>query len=516
MPSESQKTVCLINPPLFYRSDTATTIHASPPLGLAYLAAHLEKEYNVVVVDGHGEKLDSLTPFASEEGLFLCGLTLEEIIGQIPKDPLVIGISCMFTSVWGLHKLLINKIRKLHPKVPIILGGENITAIYQNALIELNDPNIYCVLGEGEVTLKELCDFFRSSKLAQKSVESIDGIAYLDFKGEVTSSRRRRIKNLDELNWPAWKYFPMESYISRGISYLNKRTIPMLTSRGCPYRCKFCSAPNTWGAETYLRSPEDIVDEIQYYVKIYNVEHIEFMDLVGVVSKKWTLKLCQLLIERRPGVTISFAPGTRSEILDYETLLALKQAKIIRILYAPDSGSSEEAKKIKKFVNFKKLTKSLRTCIKLGIPSRVVTIIGFPGQTYRELLKSLSFSLKCVFLGANDVFINNFVPYSGSEFYDELKETRPEYQLQNFSSFSVGRVDSMSENIPSWVLSLTRTSMMSFFIGLQYLLRPWRIYQSIVRLSSGKPITLTENYIYLKMTYKTNFNFINKKIAYDI
>jgi radical SAM superfamily enzyme YgiQ (UPF0313 family) len=406
-------------------------------------------------------------------------------------------------------------IRKKFPRTPIILGGEHITAVFEEALLSMNDPLILCVLGEGENTLKDLALFY-DNKGPQNvtGLGDIQGVAFLESSQKVRSSRRDRIKKLDEILWPAWHLFPMENYVTRGISYLNKRTIPMLTSRGCPYRCKFCSAPQTWGTETYLRSPHDILKEIELYVERYHVEHIEFMDLVGVVNKRWTLELSNLLIEKKPGVTFSFAPGTRSEILDHETLTALKKAGIIRVMYAPDSGSSAEAKKIKKFINFEKLISSLRECIKLGIPTRVVTIIGFPNQTYKELLTSILFTLKCTFLGTNDIFINNFVPYSGSEFYDELKKRKGGFKLKDYSSFTIGQVESLSDEIPSWLLTLVRNGLMAFCIGLQYLLRPWRIAKSIIRLSRGEPMTLTENYIYLKFKYKTNFRFGENRLDY--
>lgn len=491
--------VSIVNPPHFKRGDRLETFFAPPPIGLAYLASYLENHgIEAKVIDAYGEKPHNYSAYEINNfQAYINGLQIDEIIAKIPVDSRIIGISCMFTSLWFFHKEVISEIQNAFPNATILIGGEHATAEYESILKSPGLSNILCVLGEGEDTLLEVCNVIKYS--IQPDWSKVKGLAFIDQKGNLQHSRRDRIKNIDELPLPAWHLLPVENYIPNGVSVLNKRTLPVITSRGCPYRCKFCSAPTTWGTQTFLRSPDRIVKEMSLFKEKYNIEHFDFMDLVGSFNKKWTLQFCDELIKSGLNTTMVYAPGTRSEVLTEEVLAKMKEAGFVKILYAADSTSSEESRRILKNVNFKKMLKSIRTCVKQGIVCRVVLMVGTPGMKKRELLKGIIFAYKAVLAGVNDVPVNNFVPYSGTEFYDTLKARGQKLNIERNSNSFLGFVQSYSEHIPSWLLSLYRDYLVISCVLLQYTIRPWRIFQTLNRLLRHQPLTATENVLYQKM-----------------
>lgn len=336
--------VTLINPPNLFRKSNAATVMPPPPIGLAYIAGTISKDFKVVVVDAIGEALEQKV-LIRNSNYFYQGLTIEEMILRIPKDSAVIGMTCMFSSSWLFHKHIIEEIIEKFPNAKIILGGEHATASSLEILEEFKEK-VVCVLGEGEETFQEYCYYIQK---ADTQIEKIKGIAYY-LDGKVFTSRRERIKKLDDIPLPNWELFPVNNYLDTGVSATvhNKRSMVMLTSRGCPYKCSFCSAPVMWDKYVFHRDPIEIIKEIQFYIDRYKINHIEFMDLVGLVNKNWTLDFCEKMKHADLPITFTFSPGTRSEILSFEVLKSLKEAKLLRIQYAPDSGSTEEAKLLKK------------------------------------------------------------------------------------------------------------------------------------------------------------------------
>ena len=495
--------ITLVNPPVLMRKGNAATVTPSPPLGLAYVASYIRKSFDVEIVDSMGEALGQSTEIKNSP-YFFYGLQIHQIIERINPKSKIIGLSCMFTSNWLLHKEIVKGILARFPEALVVLGGEHATAAHENILREF-PKRVLCVLGEGEETLYELCSHLRDNL----SYEKVKGVAFLNAEGKLISSRRERLKCLDDIPLPAWDLFPMERYLlyGSGATVHNRRTMMMLTSRGCPYKCSFCSAPQMWGKYVFHRSPEAIIAEIRSYIDLYRIEHIEFMDLVGLVNRQWTLDFCEKMAQANLPVTITFSPGTRSEILTEEVLRGLKAAKLLRIQYAPDAGSTEEAKLLKKNANLDKMTLSMAKSVELDLPICSNILVGYPGQRLKDLLSTWKFCLKLARLGVDDVLVHNFVPYDGSEFHQKLISD-PKKKFFKFigdkfmartTGPSLGYVQSYAEEIPSWLLSLFRLSTLAACVVVHYLYHPKRIFKSAKNISNKLPVTYLENLIYLKL-----------------
>ncbi len=494
--------VTLIRPPAVSNRFSFTAGSTIPPVGLAYLVACADAAgHDVTVIDSLGEGIREFRKIAKYDVL-INGISPSEILKAIPKDTEIIGMSCMFSSEWFYDDYIIKLIRAQFPRVPIVIGGEHVTAEWQN-LLRVCPEIDYCVLGEGEETLLEL---LRCLQLGH-DLHTVNGIAYR-FQGQPKkNSPRRRSKKLDDMPLPAWDKLPIRNYhdAKYSMSAMNRVAIPLIASRGCPFSCTFCSAPQMWGNELSYRSPRSVVDEIKLYVKKYGIDHVDFLDIVGVINRKWTQELLTLMVEENLPVTWHHGAGTRSEILDKEMLNLFKKSKTSRISYAPESGSEETIARIQKRINFDKMTAAMIYTNKLGIPMRAPLIFGFPGQTLKEAFQNVRFALKMTWLGVDDVVCHAFAPYPGSQYHRELVESK-RIDLEKlitqgtYNDFLRGAVVcgyktvSWSEHIPNWMLPLFQFGTMALHYSFGMLIRPWRLWKSLKRsFWTKKPLTFFDH-----------------------
>lgn len=496
--------VTLIRPPFVQPVDSVHNTEGTPSLGMAYLLGSLKDHgHQVCAIDALGEDVDRFAILKNIEakGILIIGIGADQIVSMIPEHTDVIGITCMFSNEWLYTKYIINKIKSSFPNIPIIAGGEHITAESYRSM--LSTPALTaCALGEGEETINDLVD----ALVAGKSLQEVRGIAYFDENGTYRKTERRlRIREVDDIPLPSWEEIPVENYLNAGLGNgtLHRRAFPMLASRGCPYKCTFCSSPSMWGIRWVSRDPRLVVDEIKSYKNRYKVNHIDFHDLTTVINRNWIIEFCKLLIDEKVNITWSLSSGTRSEALDYEVLDYMKRAGIERLTYAPESGSEKTLERIKKKVSLKHMTSSIRSSVKLGIYSRANLIFGMPDQTKREALESVAFATKLCFLGMYDIACMNFAPYPGSELFERLigegaiktGHSYDEFLINNLTTRAFG-MKSWSQYMPTWSMPLWIIGTTIYFYSLQFLLRPYRLVKVLYRLIKGNPITMFETLIF--------------------
>jgi radical SAM superfamily enzyme YgiQ (UPF0313 family) len=259
----------------------------------------------------------------------------------------------------------------------------------------------------------------------------VKGLCFRRNGSFVKTPPRKRIRDVDNIPWPAWDRLPLESYLasSYGMGVSQGRNMPMLATRGCPYQCTFCSNPIMYDQRYYMREPEDIIREIIHYVATYQATFIEFYDLTAIIRKDWIVKFCRLYIANNLSVGWSLPSGTRSEALDAETLSLLYRTNCRYLVYAPESGSPETLKDIKKQVKLDRLTDSVKAAVDLGINTRCNLIIGFPKETRKQVFQTLRFQARLAWLGVDDAPIYMFSPYPGSALFEYLRSTGRIQQL---------------------------------------------------------------------------------------
>ena len=456
------------------------------PLGLAYVGGVIEKAgYKTKIIDATGEqKLVKVK--RSEDNLYnLQGLTSQEILESIDPNTFIFGISLMFSQEWPMHKILIQRIKKKFPKIIIVAGGEHPSAIPEYTLRDCSSID-YVIRGEGEFSMLE----FTHNLFINKSVKNIPGISFIDNKENkfVDNGSSKRIEHIDKLPRPAWHLLKPENYFTDfftiGLAKGKLRNMPILATRGCPYQCTFCSSPTMWTTRYIMRNPKEIVDEIEWLIKEYKANDFEFFDLTAIIKKDWILDFCNELKKRNiNNITWQLPIGTRSEVLDEETLKALYESGCAFICYAPESGSEKSLNMIKKRVKLDRLVKSIKSAVKVGHTVKLNFILGFPHETLLDCLKSVFFGVYCSLrFGVSDVIYSMFSPYPGSELFEKLKKEKKinvddDYFKKLMVYMDFTQSQSYCENVSSKMLIFLRFIGFALSYLAIYLSRPIRIYR---------------------------------------
>lgn len=489
--------IVLIRLPFIYPRTQKKGNVGTPPLGLAYLAGALKKNgFQYMLIDGLGESLDSIQALDNTD-LLVNGLTAKQIVDRIPIGVKCIGVSCMFTNEWYYCIELIRQIRERFPDAYIILGGEHPTADPEFCFQEAPEVDLIAV-GEGEQTLIDLLNAIKKDFC----FSNVSGIYYRNGSKVLKTSPRKRIQDLDEIAWPDWDSVPIEQYLSRRIAHgiSGKRGMPMLASRGCPFQCTFCSNPTMWGTKWLVRSPDDVISEIKYYVSKYKITHFDFFDLTAIINEKWIIEFCEKLIMENLNLTWALPTGTRSEALSQNVLSLLKKSGCLKLVYAPESGSQETLIRIKKKINLEKMIFSMKESVRVGIITRANIVIGFPGQTRFEIIENYKFVLKLSWIGLQDIAVFSFSPYPGSELHDQLvKEGWINKTDNRYTKMMASCVTNDPNPKVSWNKDLNHRqiawiiwTLVFMFYFLQFVFRPWRIVNSFQRLFRGERLTTLE------------------------
>ena len=320
---------------------------ATPTIAFAYIAAFLRKQgYEPIIIDAIGEGLDDMWPLDAYAGYQCQGLTFGQIIARIPASTKFIGISAMFSGEWPVTRDLVQQIRAAFPDAILIGGGEHITALTEYSLRDCPALD-YCVRGEGERVFADLLDcIVEGGDPAQ-----VAGIGFVDSDGKYRENGGLpRIRKIDDIPWPEWPEGYLQAFWRHGKSYgpQTERDMPMMLSRGCPYQCTFCSNPDMWTTRYILRDVDDVLDEVESHIKEYGITAVQLYDLTAITKKRWTMEFLNGIIERGIDVKWALPSGTRSEVLDFETLSLLKQVGCNYLVFAPESGSSAMLERLNK------------------------------------------------------------------------------------------------------------------------------------------------------------------------
>ncbi len=387
----------------------------APPLGLAYIAGALEAAgERVALVDAVASAPDSVRRY--HKG-YLIGLSFDEIAARIPSGVEFIGISVLFTHEWPAAVCLIDAIKRRHPDVPVILGGEHVSSMSEFCL--LTSAADVLVLGEGEETIIELIHALRD----KQPLDDIEGVAYRSGDDVVVNPRRQRATDIDAIAYPAWHLFALDTYHEHrwmGGLYSSTKSVPILATRGCPYQCTYCSAPGMWTPRWIPRDPAKVVDEIQHYVEHFGARNFPFQDLTAIIQRQWIVDFCHELLERDLQITWQMPTGTRTEAIDAEVAQLLKRTGLINMAYAPESGSEETRRLIKKKMKTDRLFESMRATVAEGLQASVFLVIGFPHDTEEHLRENLPFLDAMADIGITEVGISFYMALPGTQMFDSL------------------------------------------------------------------------------------------------
>ena len=269
--------VCLINPPRIQPK-----LWGKPsifqPLDLAYIAAVLERDHEVKIIDAANEEWKNLEVIDGTK--YRQGLRNEDILQRLREwSPEIVGITIPFSGWCKTAYEIASLIKKENESIVTIFSGLHPSARPNDCLSSGNID--FVIIGEPEFTYQELVEVLDDGH--KRRLEKIKGIGYIKDSRQFITSPRPFIHDLDSLPFPARHLLPMETYFSavkekslRG--EISKPWATIITSRGCPHECIFCSVHTLMGKEWRGRSPENVVEEIKDLVQRYKIEQIDFND----------------------------------------------------------------------------------------------------------------------------------------------------------------------------------------------------------------------------------------------
>lgn len=479
--------VTLVRPTILAAKMAYSSI-TCPPIGLAYLTARLIADgHEVTAIDSIGEAITQFLP--TDDPRYLAqGLSPEEIAARVDPQSEVVGVSCMFSHDWPECQRVIAAIRRAVPDALIVAGGEHVTAVPEDSLDDCPEVDLV-VVGEGEETLAELVALGGD---ADRLPEVHGLVLRRPGGGYAHTPPRARNRAIDEIPLPAWDRLPLENYLDAGYGFgvHRGRSLPVLASRGCPYQCTFCSNPVMWTTRYVTRSPALLLAEIKAGMARYGTTNVDFYDLTMIVRKSWIVEFCNLVIADGARFTWQLPSGTRSEALDDEVLPLLYAAGCRNLTYAPESGSPEVLRRIKKKVDLDRMKASISSGVAVGINCNANIIIGFPDETRAEVRETLRFIVDLALIGLHDVSLAAFSPYPGSELFEELRAAGqiPDLDDDYFRSLSyvdLSLTPSYSPHFGSRELRAYRAAGLLLFFAVSFARRPWRLLDLGRRLATS-------------------------------
>lgn len=365
------------------------------PLGLAYLGAALKEE-------GHKVRILDLGSLQIEN---------KDIMRLVNSfKPNLVGITALSYNYLEMVELC-----KHISGCPIVLGGVHCTSLPKLSLEDTKAD--FLILGEGEKTIVELANYIEKGG----NLNEIEGLAYRKNGKIVINHRRELIEDLNTIPFPAWDLLDLDlhnSLFRGGYKHFHNYTfyLPILTSRGCPYKCKYCASTNFWGPSIRFRSPENIINEIEYDIKKYNVTHFEIWDDNFTLNRKRVIKFCKLILQRDLDISLYLPNGVRADTLNINLIRLMKRAGFKGLILSPESGVQKILKNVNKTQDIRKVKEIAKVLQKERILTSAFFILGLPGDTINTVHKTIDYGTS---LPINGIAYLIFTPLPGSELFNE-------------------------------------------------------------------------------------------------
>lgn len=350
--------------------------------------------------------------------------TLPAILGEF--SPEFVGFRTVSRDA-SFMTSMVKTIRDLLPGAVLVGGGPHVTAVKEK--IMHHAPFDFAVCGEGEAILASLLDHLEEGG----GYERIAGLIFRDSKGEIhLNPHGGFIQDIDSIPRPAWdlldheQYFEMNHYPHIPISIQARReAVSMITSRGCPYHCIYCH--NIFGKKFRARSPENVVDEMEYLHDTFGIRQFDIRDDIFNLDKRRAHRICDLILARGLDLKFCFPNGLRADTMDEALLLKMKEAGLYRLSYALETASPRLQKLIRKNIDLEKLEYMIYFTSSQGIITDLFAMLGFPTETREEMMMTVDFALN-PYLDYIHVFPVN--PFDGTEMAELLRKEGVE--VENF------------------------------------------------------------------------------------
>jgi radical SAM superfamily enzyme YgiQ (UPF0313 family) len=423
----------------------------APPMGLMSLKAFAETDPSVSVTLWNGQ---------SPERRDL------EDLSRIARNvlPDVVGVTAA-TMTWYDALRCIRRLREELPSIHIVVGGPHVTLFPEETLAQPEIDSI--VLGEGERTLSELVRCLAHGG----EPHGIDGLWFRTPAGIVRNRPRAWERDLDAFPPPDWSspghvaHLPIDAAGPAAV---------ILTSRGCPFRCTFCTRLD---GPHRSRSVSNVVDEV-LRVRDLGFRSVDFFDDVFNVSRKWVLALCDELVRR--GARIPWACRCRVHPMDEEMVAAMARAGCTRVHLGVESADEANLRAIQKGTTPEQCRHALGLCRRHGITTLAYYILGFPGETVEDARRTIDFALE---LDAEFAQFYNLVPFPGTPLYASALQD-PSFGGDYFREFALRPTPNLEWR--PWQTTMSAAELRKVFHEAyrRYYLRPRYLARATTRVAS--------------------------------
>jgi anaerobic magnesium-protoporphyrin IX monomethyl ester cyclase len=465
-------------------------------LGLGYLSTALESRGDKVKILDIGIEGESERKIA-------------KFIESFHPD--AVGITVQ-THNYSKALMIAGLVRRLNPKCPVIMGGPHPSILTEATLKE---PTVDIIVrGEGDITIVELMDCLEHGG----NLDSIRGISFKTNGNILHNEDRPFVKDINTIPFPAWHLFNMDGYLAK----INGcKVAPVLSSRGCPYKCIFCYRGPAAGKIFRPRVPENVISEIEQLKDRYGIGNILFVDDTFTLNQKRAERISDLLIEKKLG--ISWRCQTRADCLNLKLLTKMKMSNCIDISIGVESGNWQilaTTQKQKKNTNYSKqfnindfaqdhepvgsienksykqvLRKAFKMAAEVGISTSATFIIGLPGDTKESVQETIDFAKE---LNPNYAIFYAAMPYPGTELSRIIKE-RGGKLPENWDDYRLMSSDIVSSKM---VAAFNISELSEKELG--YYLKTAQIQFQMGRLSAGgekRAIGITNIFQIIKLSF---------------
>ncbi|MFA4889244.1 MAG: radical SAM protein [Candidatus Omnitrophota bacterium] len=368
--------------------DKGMTAH--PHIGIAYLSAYLRQNSVEAKVfdDGVEEDIGKLN----------------QLIAQFKPD--IIGIT-IFSYCYKRAYELVELIKAA--RIPIVAGGPHISAVGKKILLDTGIE--FAVKQEGEYTLLEL---IKEMGETNPDFSQVRGLIWRNSLGEVIENPNREfIADLDSLPLPDYDSFGIGKYIC-----YKEKMRPLITSRGCPFGCNYCSVRLSMGQNFRARSAQNVFKEIKYFYD-RGVRNLDFNDDCFSLDKRRAEEICDLIIQNKLKIRFQLYNGIRVDTVDFSLLKKMREAGCYFVSYGCEAGNNKILKIINKGITLEQVRETVNLTNRVGIRNSVNFIVGHKEESYQDALDTLNFARS---LPTDFVNFYNLLPYPGTEAFTWASE----------------------------------------------------------------------------------------------
>jgi len=332
-------------------------------------------------------------------------------------EPDLIGVSLVSLEYERSYEL-IRHIKAFRPQASIVVGGAHVSAKKETVLQECSAID-FGIAGEAERALVALCQ-------GEMPLEEIPGLMYRRNGSQYSGPERELIMDLDSIPFPRYTHFNLKKYAQE---------FPLVTSRGCPYRCIFC--PHSIMSNKFrARSAPNVVDEIEHWYA-HGVRHFVVDDDNFTLNKARVYEICDE-IERRGlnDLFIRCANGIRADKVDRDLLSRMKEVGVREVGFGADGGNNRVLLDIvHKGETIEMIEQGIQDAISVGLQVRLFIIVGHPGETMSDVEDSFALAQRYPLIRLH---LNNPIPYPGTELFEWVKShdcflVKPEDYLNNLT-----------------------------------------------------------------------------------